>query len=409
MKSFPHWLLRVMLMAVVAASLLGGRTLRASDQPARRRPNILFFLADDQRHDQLGCAGHPVLKTPNIDRLAAGGVRFTNAFVTTSICAASRATILTGLYERSHKYTFRTQSLAPALADQSYPALLREAGYRTGFVGKFGVNVPGDATGGMFDYFRPLSRNPYFKPQPGGGRRHVSQIAGDLAVEFLRRQNADRPFCLSVSFNSPHAEDGDKKDHYPWPKAMDGLYQGVIAPPPRLSEPEVFQSQPEFLKTSLNRQRWFWRWDTPDKYQKNIIGYWRMISGVDHVIGRVLDQLRTQGLADNTVVIYSVDNGYYLGSRGFAGKWSHYEESLRVPLIVNDPRTDASRRGKLADQTVLNVDIPATILQLAGVSVPPGYQGRRLNADCRRREPRRVAGRFLLRAPDAPSGRDSQV
>jgi arylsulfatase A-like enzyme len=343
-----------------------------------RRPNILFFLVDDQRNDTLGCAGHPILKTPVVDALAARGVRFVNTFVTTSICAASRASIFTGLHERTHRFTFGTPPILKEHAAASYPALLRKAGYRTGFLGKFGVQVPAGAKEEMFDSFRPMGRGPYFKKQPDGSQRHETELACDRAIEFIRSGPRDQPFCLSVSFNAVHAEDGDKKDHFPWPKAVDGMYDDVTVPPPRLSEPEVFESQPQFLKNSLNRQRFFWRWDTPEKYQKNIRAYFRMISGVDRAIGRVLKALQEQGLADNTVVIYTGDNGYYMGQRGFAGKWSHYEESLRVPLIVYDPRLSEARRGKLADAVALNIDLPATMLDLAGVTVPEHYRGRSL-------------------------------
>jgi arylsulfatase A-like enzyme len=237
------------------------------------------------------------------------------------------------------------------------------------------VGVPAGWRGKMFDYFRPLSRHPYFKKQPGGGVRHVAEIAGDRAIDFLRMQKADTPFCLSVSFNSPHAEDSDKKDHYPWPKAVDHLYRDVKVPPPHLSDPKVFAAQPEFLRKSMNRDRWYWRWDTPEKYQKNVRAYFRMISGVDHVMGRVLAELKKLGLDDNTVVIFSGDNGYYLGSRGFAGKWSHYEESLRVPLVIYDPRLPAKLRGRVLDPMVLNLDVAPTILDLAGVKVPRRYEG----------------------------------
>jgi arylsulfatase A-like enzyme len=341
-------------------------------------PNVVFFLSDDHRSDLMGCAGHPILKTPVMDRLAREGVRFENMFVTTSICAASRATLLTGLYERTHRFTFGTPPIAPSFCATSYPAVLRAAGYQTGFVGKFGVKVPRGWQEKMFHYFKPLTRNPYFKKQPGGGVRHVAEIAGDRAIDFLRVQKKDQPFCLSVSFNSPHAEDSDKENHYPWPKAVDSLYRDVTVPPPHLSDPEVFNSQPDFLKKSLNRKRWFWRWDTPEKYQKNVRAYFRMISGVDHVMGRVLAELKKLGLADNTVVIFSGDNGYYLGSRGFAGKWSHYEESLRVPLIIYDPRAPRDRQGKVRKEMVLNVDVAPTILSLAGCAVPKAYQGHSL-------------------------------
>jgi len=146
-------------------------------------------------------------------------------------------------------------------------------------------------------------------------------------------------------------------------------------PLPRLNDPAIFENHPDFLKTSMNRKRYFWRWDTPEKYQKNMRAYFRMLSGIDHVIGKIRGELEERGFADNTVIIYMGDNGYYMGDRGFAGKWSHYEQSLRVPLIVYDPRLSASKRGKLRDEMALNIDVPATMLQLAGVEIPPGYQG----------------------------------
>ncbi|MDP6355549.1 MAG: sulfatase-like hydrolase/transferase [Planctomycetota bacterium] len=350
----------------------------ASALNAENRPNIIFFLSDDQNAGFMGCAGHPILKTPTMDRLAKQGVRFENMFVTTSICAASRASILTGLYERTHRYTFRTPPLQAKFSANSYPAVLKRAGYRTGFVGKLGVGIPEPQRKEMFDSLVTLGRGPYFKKQADGSLRHLSEITGDKAIEFLKTCKAEQPFCLSVSFNAPHAEDRDKENHYPWPKAVDGLYDDVSIPAPRLSEPAVFESQPGFLKNSLNRQRWFWRWDTPEKYQKNVRAYYRMISGIDNVMARVLREAESLGFAKDTVVIFSGDNGYYKGQRGFAGKWSHYEESLRVPLIIHDPRSAPDRRDRVDSHMALNLDIPATILAYAGAEIPQTYQGRSL-------------------------------
>ncbi len=379
----------LLLLACVAAACAARVSAAAESASQDTRPNIVFFLVDDQRNDTLGCAGHPILKTPVVDRLAAEGVRFENMFVTTSICAASRATIFTGLYERTHRFTFGTPPIKKEHVATSYSAVLHRSGYRTGFIGKFGVHVAGDGTQAMFDYFEPLGRNPYLKKQPDGTLRHESELAGDHAIEFLRSSSGDRPFCLSVSFNAVHAEDGDKRPgigHYPWPKAVDGMYDDVTVPPPRLSDPTIYESQPELLKKSLNRVRYFWRWDTPEKYQTNIRAYFRMISGVDRVVGRVLDELKARGLDRNTVILYSGDNGYYMGQRGFAGKWSHYEESLRVPLIIYDPRLPETLRGRVLKPTALNVDLPATMLDLAGVEVPDLYQGRSLVPWLRGRE-----------------------
>jgi arylsulfatase A-like enzyme len=359
----------------------------AAGNAGAKPPNILFLLVDDQRNDTLGCAGHPILKTPHVDSLAARGVRFRNMFVTTSICAASRASILTGLHERTHRFTFGTPPIRKAHTDASYPVLLREGGYHTGFIGKFGVGVERGVREQMFDFFKPLGRNPYFKKQPDGSKRHITELCGDRAEEFLGQVPDGKPFCLSVSFNAVHAEDSDKKDHYPWPKAVDGMYDDVDIPPPRLGDPKYFEAQPEFLKESLNRKRWFWRWDTPEKYEKNMRAYFRMISGVDRVVGRMMKALERAGVADNTVVIYTGDNGYYMGDRGFAGKWSHYEQSLRVPLIVYDPRLPEGERGRVVDPMALNVDLPATMLDLAGLPVPDHYTSHSLVSILRGKTP----------------------
>ncbi|MFG0296899.1 MAG: sulfatase [Maioricimonas sp. JB045] len=369
----PRFALR-MLAAVVACVTICSRP--AAAQP-EHPPNIIYFLSDDHRADFLGCAGHPIVKTPVIDGLAAQGVRFSNAFVTTSICAASRATILTGLWERSHEYTFGMPPIAPEIVDHSYPVVLRKAGYRTGFVGKFGVSVPKGAPEQMFDSFVPLNRNPYFKKQPDGSERHLTDIVGDKCIEFLDGCSAAKPFCLSVSFNAAHAEDSDKENHYPWPPAEDGLYEDVTIPPP-LVDTEYWKTLPAFFHKAMHRTRWFWRWDTPEKYQHNVKAYYRMITGLDRNMGRVLRALQEKGLDGNTVVIFSGDNGYYKGSRGFAGKWSHFDESLRVPTVIYDPRLPDKDRGRVDDHIVLNVDLPATMVAMGTGQVPSSYQGRDL-------------------------------
>ncbi len=349
------------------------------------RPNIVFILIDDQRNDVISCAGHPVVKTPTVDKLAEEGIRFTNAFITSSICAASRASIFTGLYECKHNYTFGKDPLTKELITSSYPYLLKKSGYYTGFVGKFGVEIEEQDSmlSEMFDYYRPSPRNtPYFETYEDGSRRHSAEIKGDQAVEFIQNQSLDQPFCLSISFNAVHAVDDNltpgNEGHYPYPKAVEQLYENVEMPKPVLSDPEIFENHPDFLKNSLNRERYFWRWDTEEKYRINMRAYFRMISGYDNVMKRVMSALKEKGVDRNTVIIYSADNGYYMGNRGFAGKWSHYEESLRVPMIIYDPRAPKKRTGKIPDKIALNIDIPATILDLAGISVPQLYQGRSL-------------------------------
>jgi len=366
------------VLTVVALYLTGMSlpVLAAGDKAESKRPNILFLLVDDQRNDTLSCAGHPIIRTPVVDSLAAEGVRFSNTFVTTSICAASRASIFTGLYERTHGYTFGKSPISADHISKSYPVLMRQAGYRTGFIGKYGVRTEGKPESEMFDFFKPHGHG--WHKQPDGSIRHETEVAGDRAIEFLRSNPAGKPFCLSVSFNAVHAVDGDKRPgigHYPWPKAVDGMYEDITIPEPRLSDTSIFESQPEFLRTSMNRDRYFWRWDTPEKYQKNMKAYYRMISGIDRVIGLIRKTLEELNVDHNTVIIYTADNGYYMGDRGFAGKWSHYEQSLRVPLIVYDPRLSQDKHGVVRQEMALNVDIPATMLALAGVEIPTHYQG----------------------------------
>ncbi|MGC9057273.1 MAG: sulfatase family protein [Candidatus Saccharicenans sp.] len=348
------------------------------------RPNILFVLTDDQRFDMLGCAGNPVIKTPNIDSLAREGVRFENAFVTTPICAASRASIFTGTFERTHTYTFTKPPLTRSFTDISYPVLLREAGYRVGFVGKFGVKVEEGVEKQMFDYMK-LTSFPYFQII-NGVKRHMTEVEGEYAADFLRQAKAGEPFCLIWCPWAPHADD-DNPEQYFWPPAVDGLYREVEISVPEMADPKYYEAQPDFLKDTMNRTRWFWRFDTPEKYQKMVKGYYRMISGVDLVLGRILAELKRLGLDRKTIIIYSSDNGYFLGERGYADKWLMYDLSIRVPLIIYDPRLSKENRGLLRKELVLNIDLPATILDLARVPIPGKYQGRSLKPLLGRRKP----------------------
>ena len=345
------------------------------------RPNFLLLYADDQRNHTLGCAGHPIVKTPNIDRLANQGVRFKNAYVTTSTCWVGRASLFTGCYERKHLYKVSSGSLNSDLCNSSYFAVLKRAGYRTGHLGKEHVSIPLESVSAMWDVRRRIGRAPFFKEQPDGTKRHETQILGDWGINFLSEQPKDKPFCLQISFNATHAEDNDRRPgigHFPWPKVTDGMYEDETMPLPPLNDPGIYQSQPHFLKKSLNRQRYFWRWDTPEKYQTNMRAYFRMISGIDHVVGRLVAELKKQGLAENTVIIYTADNGYYLGDRGFAGKWTHYQESLRVPLVVYDPRLPDPQRGQVIPEIALNSDLASTLIELSGLPIPQAHTGRSL-------------------------------
>lgn len=368
-----------------AIGTLSGAALTAAgcgEAPPAAPPNIVFFLIDDQRNDTLGCAGHPIVRTPNVDSLAREGVRFTNAFVTTPICAASRASIFTGLVERTHGYTFGKPPVSPEHLANGYPALLHDAGYRTGFCGKYGINPRQEQ---HFDEYEEINRNPYFHEQADGSLRHETELCADFAENFVAK--SDRPFCLSISFNASHAEDSDHRPaigHFPSPRAVDGMYEDIAMPAPRLADAKFRDALPDFLKeTSLNRERYFWRWDTPEKYEANLRAYFRMLSGIDGAIGRVRAALEAAGVADNTIIVYMADNGYMMGDRGMAGKWNHYEQSLRVPLIVHDPRVEQSQEFRTDDAMALNIDLAPTFLEWAGADASPQHQGHSLASHVR--------------------------
>lgn len=359
--------------------LLFGFSFHAFSQ--QNRPNVIFILTDDQRWDALGFAGNPIIQTPEMDRLAAAGIYYENAFVTTPICAASRASILTGLYERTHGYTFGQGDIKQPYMDQSYPVELKKAGYYTGFFGKFGVNYPGFDS--LFDQGEDYDRNGKFKDKRGYFFKtlgkdtvHLTRYTGQQAIDFIQKAPKEKPFMLSLSFSAPHAHDPAPLQYF-WSPEYDTMYQDITIPEPVMASEGEFMAQPEYVRKGENRTRWHWRFDTPEKYQHSVKGYYRMISEVDAEIGKIRKALEEKGLAENTVIILMGDNGYFLGERQLAGKWLMYEPSLKVPLIVFDPR---EKGGKLETAFALNIDVPATILDLAGIKPPKSWQGLSLNS-----------------------------
>ncbi len=352
------------------------------DAKAEDRPNIVFFFTDDQTTSTIGCYGNDVVQTPNIDMLAREGTRFRNAFVSHSICWVSRTTVLSGLTGRTYGTPGNHDVAKPEAVATLYTDLLRQQGYRTGFFGKWHAKMPsGYKQQDHFDQFESIGRNPYYKRQPDGTLRHETELIVDRGIDFIKNQAKDQPFSLNLWFNACHAEDGDRRPgigHFPWPRSTDGLYEDVTIAPPRLGDQAIFDELPDFLKTTINRERYFWRWNTEEKYQANVRAYYRMVTGIDQSIGRVIDALKEAGLDQNTIIVYTADNGYYMGNRGLAGKWSHYDDALRVPMVIYDPRVNSTHRGQVTDAIALNLDIPATILDWANVKVPERYQGRSL-------------------------------
>jgi arylsulfatase A-like enzyme len=359
-RFFPHFL--GLLLALCAA---------ASAQPAAR-PNIVFLLADDLRADTLGCAGDKVIQTPHLDALAAGGAYFKNSFVTDSICAPSRASILSGQWVRRHKIDDFAKTFTAEQWAATYPALLRKAGYRTGFIGKYGVgNRMPEAE---FDFWRGFrGQGSYFEK---GNSQHLTARMGDQALEFLR-ERSDRPFCLSISFKAPHSQGEKVGEDYPIDPRDAQLYAAVAMPEFPSAPARFFEGLPGFLQKSEGRSRWLTRgFEDPAMREEGVRNYYRLVTGMDREIGRIRDALAELGLAENTLIVFTSDNGYFLGARGLVDKFFAYEESMRVPLIIFDPRLSSQQRGQRIEPMALNVDLAPTLLDYAGIPAPASMQGR---------------------------------
>ena len=370
--------MKILLVALFCVCTLPLNAQNSAQQQTQT-PNIIFILTDDQRHDALGYAGNELISTPAMDKLAQEGTYFENAMVTTPICAASRATILTGLYERTHSYNFQSGNIRASYMENSYPTILKDNGYKTGFYGKYGVRY--DMLEKQFDEYESYDRNNTFNDRRGYYYKtlgkdtvHLTRYTGQKAIDFIASSQADKPFCLSLSFSAPHAHDA-AEDQYFWQQESETLLQNVNVPGPELGEDKYFEAQPKIVRDGFNRLRWTWRFDTPEKYQHSVKGYYRMISGIDREITKIREELKKKGLDKNTVIILMGDNGYFLGERQLAGKWLLYDNSVRVPLIILDPR---QKKQKDSDVLALNLDVPSTILDLAGIAQPKTWQGQSL-------------------------------
>jgi len=345
---------------------------------AADRPNLLILLTDDQRWDAMGCAGNSFIQTPELDSLAEEGVLFTNGFVTSSICAASRASIFTGQYERAHGCNFNRRILLPEQLDHSYPVLLRRAGYHTGFIGKYGVGWRDREVEGseLFDRWYGLyGQGVYFpKTHPG---KHLNQVMADQALGFLCQAPDDRPWCLSLSFKAPHSGKGYVGYHSELD--LQDLYADVTIPMPSTATQRHFDALPEFLRQGNARTNyWKQRFSTPELYQSTMRDYYRLITGTDRVIGKIRDALAERGMDQNTVILFLSDNGDMMGDYLLGGKQLVYDASIRVPMLALDPRIAPAAKGQRRTELVLNIDVAPTLLDLAGLPVPAIMQGRSL-------------------------------
>ena len=373
---------------------------------AKEKPNIVFLLVDDQSFNTLGCNGNTIIKTPNLDRLARDGVNFSNAFVTTPICVVSRASILTGQYMRTHGIRDFNKPFTPEQMAATYPVLLRKNGYFTGFTGKWGVGAElynYDLYKDEFDFWRGrVEQDEYWKDGKSGTHQNVRM--SDDADDFLKEAKASgKPFCLSISFKAPHG---------PWDEYEPDIFASIRPtdmPVPETFTKEAWDAQPDFIKNSIGSLQaavardFKFNKKSLAHHQRLLAMYYALIQGVDASVGRIQASLEKYGFDDNTVIIYTSDNGYFLHEKGLTGKWLLYEQSIRVPMLIYDPRMPPSARGQVRRESVLNVDIAPTILSLAGVDVPKTMQGEDLSpALCN--EPMKDRGEIFFEHTYSESG-----
>ncbi|OJV21876.1 MAG: hypothetical protein BGO21_25290 [Dyadobacter sp. 50-39] len=343
-----------------------------------KRPNIIFLLTDDHRWDALGAMGNKIIRTPHLDALAKRGILYTNAHVTTAICMVSRASLLSGQYMSRHGINdFNTDFKSEALSE-TYPALLKNAGYNIGFIGKFGIGVKNQPDT-LFDYWAAKKEGqPQYElvNQSGHTIHHTDSVGKDIAQFLDRFAGRDAPFCLSVSFKAPHELDGNPPK-YPIQARFKGLYENADIPDPLTAAPQYWDSLPAFFRTDQNigRDRWKPLLSTPELRRQTTRDYYRLITGVDEVVGNMVTQLENLKIDDNTLIIFMGDNGFSLGEHGLEGKWFGFEESIRVPLIISGGALPANMRGRTSGQLALNIDIAPTILAFAGIAVPKAIQG----------------------------------
>ena len=363
--------MRSFLSLLVLVTFANSSALIAAD-----RPNIIVMMTDDQRHDFLSCAGHPFIKTPNMDRIAKEGFRYTNMFVTNALCAPSRATLMTGQY--SHKNGVRDNMGTKLNPDSPWlPDELRKLGYEVAFCGK--SHVPGHFREKTWDYYFGFrGQGDYLKPViaesgPDGKigpdkpyEGWMDDIVTDKAIAWMA-QKRDKPFVLFLFFKAPHRA---------WQPAQRNkdLYANAVVKKPALWDDPGTGKPRAFLQAA----NMFGQYPDTKDYDGMVRDYCRCITGVDDNVGRVLKALDDTHHAEDTAVMYTSDNGFFMGEWQRFDKRFMHEPSIRVPLLVKLPKSLTGYRdiGSKLDPMVLNVDIAPTVLELAGGTAPAAMQGR---------------------------------
>ena len=435
--------------AAFIALLVGlGQIVCSTPPPGpTQRPNIVFIMSDDHAEQAISAYGSTLIQTPHIDRIAHQGIRFTNSFVTNSICAPSRAVLLTGKY--SHMNGLRDNRDEFDGSQMTFPKLLQEAGYQTAIVGKWHLKT--EPTG--FDYWKILiDQGEYYNPdfiEMGAQVRetgYVTDLITDFSIEYLDNRDPEKPFCLLYHHKAPHRNWMPNLKHLelyseedpPVPETFWDNYAGRLAAQQQdmriadmflsldmklfpdsygtetgtggaggSSDPEAAWLHAYNRMTPEQKAAWDAHYDpinlefkennltgrelTEWKFQRYLKDYLRCVASVDENVGRVLDYLDEHGLTENTIVVYTSDQGFYLGEHGWSDKRFMYEESLAMPLVIRYPAEISG--AQISDHIVLNLDFAPTLLDYAGVSVPEEMQG--------------VSLRSLMGGTEPPDWRDA--
>jgi len=331
------------------------------------RPNFLIVYTDDQRTETLSCYDeNGPIETPNIDRLAIEGIRFNQGFVVSPICGVSRACLLSGQYMSHHQVKRFQKPLPEESFAQSYPTQLKNAGYYLGLFGKHGFGITEDQKA-CFDFYNATtSQGPAFRIYMGDTLHDAAWLTQKTG-DFLDSVPQDQPFCIQLNYKEPHPssvpapEDEGKLASYPFTRMI-------------TDTPEEHAKLPKFVQTGYGNRSYNTMIGTDEKMQTYVSHYYEKIISVERSIGEITTMLEEKGLADNTVIIYLSDHGTHFGEKQLGGKWTPYEQTLRVPFIVYDPRSKA--KGVVSDEMVLNIDVAPTLLDLAGIPVPETMDGK---------------------------------
>lgn len=375
----------------------------------QEQPNFIFILTDDQQYGLMGCTGNQMVQTPNLDTLASQGVLFTNAHITSAICTPSRASILNSQFERKHGVNFNSgTNMSEEGWNTTYPLLMRENGYYTGWIGKNHVPVgEGGYESGLmeksFDYwyaghghlsFYPKTRHAIFEGAKSDTQAEIiaegihdfltneEKLAG--AVKFLDHRPSDKPFMLSVNFNLPHGNGTSSMQLKPSDDQIyRTLYRDLTIPLPDNYIAKTDLKNPKLpieIHHAEDRQVSYDWVDTPEGYRERTIRQMQAMTGIDRLVGQLLETLKKQELTKNTVIVFTSDHGLFGGQFGLGGKALCYEIATHVPLIIYNPKAKKKNNKRTSNALVQTIDIAPTMLEMAGISIPSAYQGKSLSS-----------------------------